>query len=611
MTLHAAAPLCTSVDPSYAAHVGPIKAWATAWWDGWANKTGMTKAYKHATDRLSRAKVSAWSRVHGPASAMVATCSRIGWRSSDGCVFTDDVGTAHDIALDPPQSIADAAQRSVQRWCLRQVCAELPSAAPPGVVTARQPTAATPPQKTLIDVSAALRPLYKGGKTVTDEYPLWRAEHRAELSSAINGGQWPQARKAKLPEWQHGNRCQLCEEHIGTLAHRKCCAKIVPPEGWPAAPPDVERFVDSLAPARKQALTDRATVAIEIPTPAPQVDTGRWQWVLEPDDMYDETHRWYIDGSRRYPTCHALTVTGCGVAVVNSQGSLVGLAKATPPKWITSSAAAEAWALYLTLQEVAALPIIITDCLGLLRTAEAGFAAATGPKMANARIWGLINELMGGQATQLHRALIWMPAHTSIDQCIHRLRSDLKPVSATDWRANQLADVLAKAAAVDDPRRRAAARFIDTSKRALLHHAVILGMATHGANNHLASHIDEDGNIKNVTLRDSTSLPANARRTRRAPAGIKRKRKEAACEDELAGQAAGASVPRHLLGITRTAERASTKRARAAAANAHEKSILASVVADTAQRLQRPANATSAAERLAALRVRVRLRAQT
>ena len=178
--------------------------------------------------------------------------------------------------------------------------------------------------------------------------------------------------------------------------------------------------------------------------------------------------------------------------------------------------------------------MIVTDCLGLLRTAEAGFAAATSPKMANARIWGLIGELMDGQASQLRRALVWMPAHTSIDQCIHRLRSDLRTVSATDWRANQLADVLAKSAAVDDSRRRAAARYINTSKRALLHHAVILGMATHGANNHRVSRVDAEGILRNVTLRDSTSLPANARRTLRAPAGIKRKhktclRRRAAC----------------------------------------------------------------------------------
>ena len=382
----------------------------------------MISSYKLAADKIRRTKTSAWNCVHGPASALVATCSRIGWKSEDGRTFKDDVGVAHDVALDPPQSIAAAAQRSVQRWCLRQVFAELPSAAPTGNAATRQPPAEVPPERTPIDVSSALKPLYKGGKTVADDYPQWRAKHRAELSSAINGGQWPQARKARLPESQHGNLCQLCNTHVGTLAHRMSCPAVVPPECWPSAPPDVDRLVASLTPARRQVLADRAALAIDIPTPSPQVDSGRWQWLLTPPDIYDDSLRWYIDGSRRYPTCHVLSVTGCGVAVVDAQGMLVGLANATPPSWVASSAAAEAWALYLTLKEVAVLPTIVTDCLGLLRTAEAGFCAATSPRMANARIWKLIDDLMDGQAPPLRRSLVWMPAHTSIGQCMHRQR---------------------------------------------------------------------------------------------------------------------------------------------------------------------------------------------
>ena len=484
MTLHAAAPVCTSVDPSYTAHVGPIKAWATAWWDGWTDKNAMGVAYRSAANRLRSAKASVWSNVNGPASALIATCSRIGWKSTDGRTFKDDLGTVHDVALDPPMSIAAAAQRSVRRWCLRQVFAELPTAAPVGNTSTRQPTADAPPVRTLIDVSSALKPLYKGGKVVADSYPQWRAKHRAELSSAINGGQWPQARKAKLPSWEHGNLCQLCKNHVGTIAHRRTCPAVVPPEGWPLASPDVDRFVSSLSPARKQLLADRAVVAIDIPSPVPQADTGRWSWIIRPPDIFDETLRWYVDGSRRFPKHHELAVTGCGVAVVDASGNLVGLANATPPCWITSSAAAETWALYLTLQEVAVLPVIITDCLGLLRTAEAGMEAATNAKMANARTWRLICELLDGQMAALRRALYLDAAHTSIDQSRHRVRSDLRQVTAIDWRANQLADVLAKMAATNDPRRRAAAKYISNAEKALLYHAVILGMATHEANNH-------------------------------------------------------------------------------------------------------------------------------
>ena len=127
---------------------------------------------------------------------------------------------------------------------------------------------------------------------------------------------------------------------------------------------------------------------------------------------------------------------------VDANGFLVGFASATPPPWVRSSTAAEAWALHLTLQEVINVPKIVTDCLGLVNAASAGFAASTAPRMANARIWRLIEDTMSGQMAPLRDALVWMPAHTTIDQRIHRNKSDLRRVTTIDWRANQLADAL-------------------------------------------------------------------------------------------------------------------------------------------------------------------------
>ena len=67
------------------------------------------------------------------------------------------------------------------------------------------------------------------------------------------------------------------------------------------------------------------------------------------------------------------------------------------------SSAAEAWALYLALVEVAVVPTIITDCLGLLNTSAAGFTAAKNAKAANARIWSLIEDVSSGQMPQLEK----------------------------------------------------------------------------------------------------------------------------------------------------------------------------------------------------------------
>ena len=79
LALHAVAPLCTAADHSYAAHVTPIKTWATAFWDGWASRTDMKKACQYAANKVNGAKGTAWNLVHGgPATALAATCRRIG-----------------------------------------------------------------------------------------------------------------------------------------------------------------------------------------------------------------------------------------------------------------------------------------------------------------------------------------------------------------------------------------------------------------------------------------------------------------------------------------------------------------------------------------------------
>ena len=604
MTLHGSAPLCTTADPTYVAHVAPIKTWATAVWDGWASMSDMATAHRNAAARIRRAKTSAWGLVHGPATALVATCERLGWHSADGRTFTDDTGVTHDVALDPPQAIADAAARSCKRWCLKQVIGELPTAAPSAQPPASAPGHSGPPQRVICDVSDALRPLYRGGKKLAETHPQWHPKHRPGLTSAIAGGQWTQARKAKLPNWQHGNLCQLCTSDVGTLAHRRCCPATVTKIDWPPEPDEVARFDATLTPARKRLLADRAVLVVDVPIPPPQVDSHRWHWHVAPPDICDDTLRWYIDGSRRHPTSHELATTGCGVAVVDNEGKLVGLASATPPPWVKSSSAAETWALYLTLAEVTVIPTIVTDCLGLLNTAAAGFAVAKGSSSANARIWTLIDEVTSGLMAPLRDALVWTPAHTSIDQCLHRRRSDLRHVSSVDWRANQLADVLAKSAAMDDPGRRAAAKHIRDAKSSLLHHAMQVGLATYQANNHEVSRTNPDGSQTMVSLRDSTPLPPGSRRTDKLPAGIKRKSSTLAVQDCVVHATAGSNTCN-----PRAAARSSCRRARTAAAKRAEQLLLADAIHCTAARLVAPAGEAAASVRMAALRERIRARA--
>ena len=289
----------------------------------------------------------------------------------------------------------------------------------------------------------------------------------------------------------------------------------------------------------------------------------------------------------------------------------MGLASATPPAWVSSSSAAETWALYLTLQEVAVVPKIVTDCMGLVNAVRRGCQAATSPKMADARVWKLISHILDGQMGPLRDSLTWMPAHTSVDQFRHRRKSDLKRVSAVDWRANQLADALAKSAAIEDPGRTAAAKYLHTAKQALVFHASVLGVTAHAANNHQASREKDGGGFQVVTLRDSTSLPkavAGRPGKQRSVVGIKRTHAPFPPPSaSWLSYKAQALVNEH----SRSAQSAADKRARALAARRIETARLAETISRTAAALVTPAGQPSAAERMSALRARISAKQRT
>jgi hypothetical protein len=148
-------------------------------------------------------------------------------------------------------------------------------------------------------------------------------------------------------------------------------------------------------------------------------------------------------------------------------GELVAYATATPPPWVKTAGAAEAWALLLTLKESPALPNIITDCLALLHPARAGPAFAARAKNTDARIWKQITECTGGCYKEMLGALVWMPSHTSNADSSSRTKSNGRSISTAEWRANQLADTLAKKGALVSPLREEADKVIKTAGEAL------------------------------------------------------------------------------------------------------------------------------------------------
>ena len=72
--------------------------------------------------------------------------------------------------------------------------------------------------------------------------------------------------------------------------------------------------------------------------------------------------------------------------MLDAEGMLIAYATATPPPWVKTAGAAEAWALLLTLKENPFPPLVLTDCTALLHTTQAGLASAVRGKNTDARI---------------------------------------------------------------------------------------------------------------------------------------------------------------------------------------------------------------------------------
>ena len=544
--------------------------------------------------------------MHGPAGALAATCRRLRWRSTDGKIFRDDVGATLDATLDPPHAFAAAAKRSIDRLCRDQVVTELPFANPHTAdISHHSPFAADNERDggrrhVLVDLVPFLRPSYKSSKKIADRFPQWTPKCNGYLSSAINGGQWPQVRKAKLPNFTGSVHCQLCHTETGTLLHRQSCPATRPAEGWTPLDQQALSFLDGLSQDRAMLATTRGVLIVKIPVAQPQISTKGWRWLSAPPDPNADNLTWVIDGSRRYASDWTLATTGCGVAVITTDGTLVAYATATPPPWVKTAGSAEAWVLLLTLKENPTPPRVLTDCLGILKTANAGAYEATRGKKADARIWKSISDLTGGSLCLLAKSLIWMPAHTSAAAACTRAKSDGRQLTAPEWRANDLADKLAKRGALLSPLRDDADAKIKAAGGALQQLAARLGTVTLAANNRRTDYIKADGTPAFRMDRDSSAMPSALAREKRSA----KEEVQPACPSTATTTGPSASA-RPLVEATVRQKKLAARKAHGATANASQAAALSQLLGEATARNQ--PQAVSAAERMAALRARLGL----
>ena len=209
-----------TADPAFDAHAGPIKYWALAFWEGWFDEVAIEETLGKARAKLNVTGKSIWGRVTGPATALVATLARLKWSWVSGRKVRDDIGNVLSFGIDAPKDFVTAANASVRRWRLERVARLFPQLVPdnPDVHT---PTSSP---TILVDFFNVVAQMIKGKVPTKKLTAMWSSKWSPSLASALNGGQWTQARKAKVATWMiDDSRCQLCFKAVGTVDHRFSC----------------------------------------------------------------------------------------------------------------------------------------------------------------------------------------------------------------------------------------------------------------------------------------------------------------------------------------------------------------------------------------------------
>jgi hypothetical protein len=491
-------------DPAVAAHAEPIGTWAMAAWESWVPRCTMLRSVASAAQRLGKAR-NVWNAVHGPAAAMVATATRLGWTVQDAFTATTDLGSTVRFTQDAPLRIRAVVAESVQRWRNRRIAGRIPTLATGGND----------------HVGPFFQPVVKLLEARTPQQHDWGWPERAALKSAFLNRQWPQQRvfAAKL---SLVNACQLCDAlrpgevaAAGTALHRVAQCPCLEPLRLRLMPlPLLEAarvVVDSAAAGHSvdaawvtRALVQSPACAVPLPPEASH------EWHVELLDfamlatatLYSDGSM--IDGPPKYAgLCARL---GWAFALMSRDGAIIAAASGRPPPWIRSVPGAEAWALLQAAVAFGSTPRFRVDCFALVQMYERGWKHATGAGNASADIWASLRTAWDAEDDV---DLVWMPAHTAERDVGVATLSDGSLLSAFDRAGNAEADRLAKAAA-------AGSRVPSSCREAVLNLASLVtqqarwvGQVTCAANHFRVPGLPEDD--EGSYRRDSTARDARAR----------------------------------------------------------------------------------------------------
>ena len=276
----------------------------------------MVGMFDKAKAKLSARGKTVWGRVTGPTTALVATLRRLNWTWIDAHTVKDGIGNILVFGLDAPKTFASATQASVRRWRIARIGKMFPQLIPKFADT--HVSSSTPTM--VIDLFGAVSPLVKGKAAPNKITAAWSNSWAPELASTMNGGQWPQVRKAGVQKWNiTDSRCQLCLAEQGTLPHRFLCSKTAAERCQKLPPKEAATAQLRLSEERLHLLRHRAIGVVKVL--APRVRTsGTFKWLRDPFDARCQhdlaTATWYTDGSMLLGRWAPLRCTGFGVVVV-------------------------------------------------------------------------------------------------------------------------------------------------------------------------------------------------------------------------------------------------------------------------------------------------------
>ena len=151
-------------------------------------------------------------------------------------------------------------------------------------------------------------------------------------------------------------------------------------------------------------------------------------------------------------------------------------------------------------------PRVATDCKGLVDTAARGKSRATSAKHPLARIWNSIAGCLDDNLHQLPQKglLRWIPAHLT-ESAVGTTLPCGRKFSATDWRANRLADALAKSVAKEHAIPLNVQELLIAGSIATQHACALLGVVTYAANHKEVIATRKDGTTFVKKVRDSST----------------------------------------------------------------------------------------------------------